>query len=52
MDDHTIQFKIFEKDADEPYYWLEWRRVKSDDFNHLIEVIKDLAGKPMNRSGD
>jgi len=52
MTDRTIQLKEFEKGADEPYKWLEWRNVDISTF-HLIELqIRTSLGEPMDRSGD
>ena len=51
MSDHTIQFKVFRKDEDEPSYWLEFREVPTKQFNQMIAELSSTQ-EPMNRTGD
>ena len=50
--DHTVQLKVFAKDADDPFLWLEWRNVRPAIFKSIEELLKKHVGEPMDRSGD
>jgi hypothetical protein len=51
-EDRTIQLKRFREGEDEPYEWLEWRRLCEADYDFIENALRHLAGKPMDRSGD
>jgi hypothetical protein len=50
--DHTVQLKVFARDADEPFFWLEWRNVRPAIFGTIKKLLNENAGEPMDRSGD
>ena len=50
--DRTIQLKRFYEGEDDPYQWLEWRKIDYETFTSIEQLLRKAIGTPMDRTGD